>query len=60
MSGLHTRVPLHPSLNAISWAKSSPNPNISPLMNGRTKLIAADLTIPMKVGGLYSVTVPDS
>ena len=48
-------VPPHPSRNAASCAKSSPNPNISPLINGKSKLIAAPRRSPQSVGGLYSI-----
>lgn len=50
-----TFVPDHPSLNAASWAKSSPNPNMSPLMKGRRTLIAAPRNKPHIVGGEYSI-----
>lgn len=48
-----TLVPPHPSLNAISCAKSSPNPSISPLINGKTRLIAALRSRPQNVGVWY-------
>lgn len=50
-----TFVPPHPSLNAASCANSSPNPNISPLMNGRNRLIAAPRNKPHRVGGEYKI-----
>ena len=53
--GSNTFVPDQPSLNAISWAKSSPKPIMSPFMNGRIKLIAVLLTKLKIVGGLYSM-----
>src|SRR6266487_7130849 len=52
---LPTFVPPHPSRNAASCAKSSPNPNMSPLINGRSKLMAAPRRSPQSVGGLYSI-----
>ena len=51
----HTFVPPHPNLNAASWANSSPNPNISPLMKGNSRLIAAPRRRPQSVGGLYNI-----
>lgn len=48
-------MPPHPSLNAASCAKSSPNPSISPLMKGNSRLIAAPRTKPHRVGGVYSI-----
>jgi hypothetical protein len=50
-----TLVPPHPSLNAASCANNSPNPNIKPLTNGNTKLIAAPRSMLKNVGGLYSM-----
>lgn len=50
-----TFVPDHPSLNAASWASSSPNPSISPLMKGRRTLIAAPRSRLHKVGGEYNI-----
>ena len=47
-----TLVPPHPSLNAASCANSSPNPNIKPLTNGNTRLIAAPRSMLKNVGGL--------
>jgi hypothetical protein len=52
----HTFVPDHPNRKAISCAKSSPKPSISPLTNGRNKLIAAPLTKPHIVGGEYNIS----
>ena len=52
---VRTFVPDHPSLKAASWAKSSPNPNISPLTKGRSILIAAPLSKPHSVGGEYKI-----
>lgn len=50
-----TFVPPHPNLNAASCANSSPNPNISPLINGSSKFIAAPLSRPHNVGGEYKI-----
>lgn len=52
----HTFVFDHPSLNAISFANSSPNPNINPFMNGNNKLIAAPRNSPQMVGGEYNIS----
>lgn len=52
---LHTLVLLHPSLNAASCANNSPNPSIKPLTNGKSKLIAAPLTMLQNVGGWYKI-----
>ena len=55
VSSIHdnlTLVPPHPSLNAASCANSSPNPNIKPLTNGNTRLIAAPRRMLKNVGGL--------
>ena len=49
----HTLVPLQPSLKAASCANNSPKPSIMPLMNGRSRLMAAPRTRPQMVGGLY-------
>jgi len=51
-----TFVPPHPNLNAASLATNSPNPNINPLINGNSKLIAAPLTSPQSVGGEYKIS----
>ena len=50
-----TFVPDHPSRNAASCANNSPNPSISPLMKGSSRLIAAPRSRPQKVGGEYSI-----
>lgn len=50
-----TFVPPHPNLNAASWAKSSPKPNMSPLTNGNRRLIAAPRRRPHIVGGVYRI-----
>jgi hypothetical protein len=50
-----TFVPPQPNLKAASCANSSPKPNISPLMNGSSRLIAAPLTKPQIVGGEYNI-----
>lgn len=50
-----TLVWLQPSLYAASCANSSPNPNINPLTNGKTRLMAAPLNMLQKVGGLYKI-----
>lgn len=50
--GILTLVPPHPSLNAASCANNSPNPNIKPLTNGSTRLIAAPRSMLKNVGGL--------
>jgi hypothetical protein len=47
-----TFVPLHPNLNATSFATSSPKPSISPLTNGNNKFMAAPRRRPQSVGGL--------
>ena len=52
---LLTFVPPQPNLNAASCAKSSPNPNISPLTNGRKRLIATPRKSPQIVGGVYNI-----
>lgn len=54
-----TLVPPHPNLKAASCAKSSPNPSIKPLMNGKTRLIAAPRNMLKKVGGLYNMSGDD-
>ena len=51
----HTFVPDQPSRNAASCASNSPNPSISPLMKGSSKLIAAPRNRPQKVGGEYNI-----
>ena len=51
-----TFVPPHPSLKAASWAKSSPKPSINPLMNGKTRLMAAPRSRPHRLGGEYKIT----
>jgi len=48
-------VPDHPNRKASSWAKSSPKPSISPLTNGRKRLIAAPRINPQTVGGEYRI-----
>lgn len=48
-------MPPHPNLKAASCANSSPNPNIIPLINGSSKLIAAPRSRDQAVGGLYSM-----
>ena len=53
--GEYTFVFDHPNLKASSWAKSSPNPIMSPLIKGSMKFIAAPLTKPHIVGGLYKI-----
>jgi len=53
--GQRTFVPPQPSLNAISFAKSSPNPSISPLTNGNSKLIPAPRNKLQTVGGEYRI-----
>ena len=50
-----TFVPDQPSRNAASCASNSPNPSISPLINGRSRLIAAPRSRPQKVGGEYNI-----
>ena len=50
-----TFVPDQPSRNAASCASNSPNPSISPLTKGSSKLIAAPRSRPQKVGGEYSI-----
>jgi hypothetical protein len=50
-----TFVPPQPSLKAASCANSSPNPSIKPLINGRSRLIAAPRNKPHKVGGEYNI-----
>ena len=50
-----TFVPPQPNLKAASCANSSPNPNIKPLMNGRSRLIAAPRSKPHNVGGEYNI-----
>lgn len=50
-----TFVPPHPNLKAASCAKSSPNPNMSPLTNGKNKLIATPRRSPQMVGGVYNI-----
>lgn len=47
-----TFVPPHPNLKAASCANSSPKPSISPLTNGRNKLMAAPRSKLQNVGGL--------
>jgi hypothetical protein len=54
--GMHTFVPDQPSLKATSFATSSPNPSIRPLTKGRRRFMAAPLTRPQSVGGLYSMS----
>ncbi len=54
--GFLTLAPLHPHRNASSCAKISPKPNMTPLMNGKIKLIAAVRINDSIVGGLYNVT----
>ena len=49
---LHTFVPLQPNRYAASFATSSPKPNMSPLTNGRNRLMAAPRSNPQIVGGL--------
>lgn len=46
-----TLVPLQPNLNAASWANSSPKPSIIPLMNGKTRFMAAPRMSDQSVGG---------
>lgn len=48
-------MPPQPNLKAASCANSSPNPNIKPLMNGKSRLIAAPLNKPHNVGGEYKI-----
>ncbi len=48
-------MPDHPNLYAHSFATNSPKPNIKPFTNGSSKLMAAPLTRPHSVGGLYSI-----
>lgn len=50
-----TFVPPQPNLKAASWAKSSPNPNMSPLINGNRRLIAAPRSKLHSVGGEYRI-----
>lgn len=50
-----TFVSAQPNLNATSCANSSPNPSISPLMNGNIRLMPAPLKRPQTVGGEYSI-----
>ena len=50
-----TFVPDQPSLKATSFANSSPNPSINPLTKGSNRLIAAPLSSPHAVGGVYSI-----
>lgn len=52
----HTFVPPHPNLKAASCANSSPNPSMSPLMNGKNRLIAAPLAKLQNVGGEYRIS----
>jgi hypothetical protein len=56
---IDTFVPPHPNLQAASCATSSPKPNIKPFMNGRTKLMAAPLTMLQNVGGEYRINGED-
>lgn len=51
-----TLVPDQPSLNAASCASSSPNPSIKPFTNGKSKLMAAPLSKPHRVGGEYRIS----
>lgn len=46
-----TLVPLQPSLKAASWAKSSPNPSITPLTKGNSRFMAALRRSDQTVGG---------
>lgn len=50
-----TLAPFHPHRNASSCAKISPKPNMTPLINGNIKLIAAVRINDNIVGGLYNV-----
>ena len=52
----HTLVPPHPNLKAASCANSSPKPSISPLTNGRKRLIAAPRSKLQNVGGAYKIS----
>lgn len=51
-----TFVPDQPNRNAASCASSSPSPSIKPLTKGSSKLIAAPLSRPQNVGGVYSIS----
>jgi hypothetical protein len=48
-------VPLHPNLNAASFATNSPKPSIKPFTKGSNKLIAAPRIRPQSVGGEYRI-----
>jgi len=58
-AAVRTLVPPHPNRNAASWANSSPNPSIMPLINGRSKLMAAPRIRDQAVGGVYMTTGED-
>ena len=51
-----TFVPPHPSRNANSCAKSSPNPSIIPFTKGNSRFIAAPRSNDQIVGGWYMIT----
>lgn len=55
----NTLVPPQPNLKAASCANSSPNPNIMPLINGSSRLMAAPRSIDQTVGDLYRTRCGD-
>jgi hypothetical protein len=55
----HTFVPPHPNRKAASCANSSPKPNIMPLINGSSRLMAAPRIRDQMVGGVYRIMGDD-
>ena len=53
---MYTFAPRHPHRKANSCANISPNPSITPFINGRMRLIAVVRRRERMVGGLYNVT----